>query len=196
MLYPRRDNEGKLVSEEQMVGVREHLATKRIYFLSGIITAEVESQNLFFALDTFSHEPIKVIISSPGGDMDTSFLLHDTIRLLKSPVITLGRYCASAAVLLLASGQERYLMPHAKVMLHLPAGQMGGDARDWAIQHQEMEKYKNKMVDILVDCGAKKGKEDILKDIDRDFWLEPEEAIEYGLADKIMTPKMMEKWLK
>ncbi len=198
MLYPRTLADGTiLVNEEQMVGVREHLSNRsRILFLTGPLTGEMEAQNTLLAFDSLSHEPIRLVITSPGGDLDSTFLFYDTIRLIKSPVLTLGRYCASAAVLLLAAGKKRYLMPHAKVMLHLPSGQIAGDARDWDIQHKEMNKYKERMVDILKDCGAKKSRDEILADVDRDFWLEPEEAIEYGLADEIMTPKVLDRWLK
>lgn len=59
-----------------------------------------------------------------------------------------------------------------------------------------MQKYKNKMVSILLECGARRSHEEILADIDRDLWLEPEEAIDYGLADEVMTPKIMARWLK
>lgn len=197
MLYPRKDERGRLVFEDQVVGVREHLSINhRLLFLTGAITSETEYHNLLIALDSLNHKPIKIVMTSPGGDLDSAFLLYDTIRLIKSPVWTLGRYCASAAVLLLAAGKRRYLSPHAKVMLHLPSAQAFGDSRDWEIQHKEMRKYKNRMVDILIECGAKRSHEEILADIDRDFWLEPQEAIEYGLADAIMDKEVLEEWLK
>lgn len=195
MLYPRVTTDNKLVTEKQMVGVREHLASKRVFFLSGVICNEVESQNLLLALDSISHEPIKMVIASPGGDLDSTFLLYDTMKLIKSPIWTLGRYCMSAAALLLAAGDERYLLPHARVMLHLPSGQLIGDAREWEIQQAEMQKYKDRIVSTLVDCGAKKSYSEILRDIDRQFWLDPEEAIEYGLADKVLNSKVLEGWL-
>lgn len=196
MLYPRKDERGRLVFDDQTVGTREHLSVNhRLLFLTGAISTETESHNLLIAFDSLNHEPIKLVLTSPGGDLDSAFLLYDTIKLIKSPVWTLGRYCASAAVLLLAAGERRYLSPHAKVMLHLPSAQAFGDSRDWEIQHKEMKKYKDKMVDILIECGARKSHEEILADIDRDFWLEPQEAIEYGLADEIMTPKVLGEWL-
>ena len=200
MFYPRKTELTKtehLVSEEQMIGVKEHLTNKhRMVFMTGVFTGETDSHNTLMALDSINHEPIKIVVTSPGGDLDSTFLFYDTMRLLKSPIITLGRYCASAAVFVLAAGKERYLMPHAKVMLHLPSGQMGGDARDWDIQHIQMQTYKTKMVDILLECGVKRTREQLLADLDRDFWLEPEQAIEYGLADKIITPALFQKWLK
>ena len=122
--------------------------------------------------------------------------MYDTIKSLQSPVITIGEYCASAAAVLLASGSKRYLRPHAKVMLHLPAGQMGGDARDWDIQHKQMEKYRTTVVDILRECGVKKSSEEILTDIDRDYWMSAEEAIDYGLADEIMTKEVWQNMIE
>ena len=198
MLYPRTVEKGTPINDEQMVGAGEHLmTTKRICFLSGQFVGSMDAHNYLLALDSLSHEPIKLIITSPGGDLDSAFLLYDTIQLVKSPIYTLGRYCASAAALILASGtkSKRYLMPHAKVMLHLLSGQMGGDARDWEIQHRQMQVYEKKMIELLLECGVKKDYDEILHDIDRDKWLEPEEAIEYGIADKIMDKKTLGGWL-
>jgi len=194
MIYPRItkiNDKDVLVDDSQMVGYKEHMTQEhRALFFEGVISGAMESHNALLAFDTISHEPIKIIITSPGGDLDSTFLFYDTMKLIKSPIITIGRYCASAAAILLAAGGKRYLYPHAKVMLHLPAGQMGGDAKDWEIQHKQMQSYKNKVVDILSECGAKKNREEILIDMDRDFWLEPNEAIDYGLADKIITPEI------
>ena len=199
MFYPRiaRIN-GKdiLAHVDQCVGYKEHLQNARILFLSGVITGEMEGHNLLLALDHVSHDPIKLIITSAGGDLDATFLFFDTMRLIKSPVVTVGRYCASGAAILLAAGSKRYLFPHAKVMLHLPAGQMGGDAKDWDIQHKQMQSYQNKVIDILQDCGVKKSRDEILADIDRDYWLEPNEAISYGLADEILSKEVWNSWIK
>ena len=200
MLYPRIglvDGFEELINENQCVGYKEHMAdAHRILYLSGVITGDMDNHNLLMTLDSLSHDPIKLFITSPGGDIDATFLLYDTFKLLGSPVITVGRYCASAAAILLAAGSKRYLYPHSKVMLHLPAGQMGGDARDWDIQHKQMTRYKDKIVEILCECGAKKKREEILEDIDRDYWMEPDEAIAYGLADELMNPKIWQSWIK
>uniref|UniRef100_A0A6M3L1V2 Putative protease n=1 Tax=viral metagenome TaxID=1070528 RepID=A0A6M3L1V2_9ZZZZ len=199
MLYPRIARVGErdcLVADYEMCGYKEHMTQEhRILYLDGVITGDSSPRQLLGALDSLSHEPIKLFITSPGGDLDTTFLFYDVMKRIKSPVITIGDYCASAAAIILAAGSKRYLSPHAKVMLHLPAGQMGGDARDWDIQHRQMEKYRNKIVDILIECGAKKNKEDILNDIDRDYWMEPEEAVEYGLADEVLTSETWEEWV-
>ena len=199
MLYPRVARIGEkdvTIADYEMVGFKEHMTKEyRTLYLDGVITGDSSPRQLLGALDTLSHDPIKLFITSPGGDLDTTFLFYDVVKRIKSPVITIGDYCASAAAILLAAGSKRYLSPHAKVMLHLPAGQMGGDARDWDIQHKQMEKYRNRVVDILIECGARKSKDEILSDIDRDYWMEPEEAIDYGLADEILTSKIWEEWV-
>ncbi len=203
MLYSRVaivDGKETLVDENQMVAYKEHLTKYRILFLSGVLTGETESHNLLMALDTLSHDPIKIVITSPGGDLDSAFLFYDTMKMIQSPVITVGRYCASAAAMLLAAGSKRYLFPHAKVMLHLPSNYFAKDTaiqlQDMEIIHQETKKYKERMIDILQECGVQKGHDEILADIDRDYWLEPEGAITYGLADKIMTSEIWQEWIK
>ena len=200
MLYPRIARVGdvdKLVADSEMIGYKEHMTQQyRTLYLDGVISGDSSPRQLLGALDTLSHEPIKLFITSPGGDLDTTFLFYDVMKRIKSPVITIGDYCASAAAILLAAGGKRYLSPHAKVLLHLPAGQMGGDAKDWEIQHRQMQLYKNMVVDILIECGAKKSKDEILNDMDRDFWLEPKEAIEYGLADSILDKETWGEWIE
>ena len=178
-----------LVDDTQMCGWREHMTQEhRVLFLSGLI-GETDSHNLLMALDTLSNAPIKLVITSPGGDLDIAFLFYDTMKLIKSPIITIGRFCASAAVLLLAAGSKRYLFPHNKTMLHKPWGQASGDSRDWEIQGIEMKKYERKFIEGLIECGVKGTYEKVLNDIDRNLWLEPQETIEYGLADEILTPE-------
>ncbi len=200
MLYPRITKlNGKevLVSDIEMCGYKEHMTqNRRILFFSGVITGEMDAHNLLMALDSLSHDPIRIVITSPGGDLDSTFLFYDTMKMIKSPVETIGRYCASAAALLLAAGSKRYLFPHAKVMLHRPWGRQEGDARDLEIQGQEMKKYQSKFVEALIESGVKKTYEEILNDIDRNLWLEPQEAIAYGLADEIMSPEIWQEMIK
>lgn len=208
MLYPRiikLSSQESLVTNSQMVGYKEHMTQKhRILYLDGIIGMKcptcgvgmTESRHLLMTLDTLSHEPIKLVITSPGGDLDSTFLFYDTIKSMESTIITIGEYCASAAALILASGSERYLRPHAKVMLHLPSAALQGDSHDIDVAHSQMHKYQDRIAEILIDNGVKLSPEKIFSDIDRDFWLEPKEAIEYGLADKILTPAIWQGWIK
>uniref|UniRef100_A0A6M3LBV5 Putative protease n=1 Tax=viral metagenome TaxID=1070528 RepID=A0A6M3LBV5_9ZZZZ len=200
MLYPRitsLNGEDVLVQDNQCLGYKEHMNTKhRIMFFSGAISGDMEPHNFLMTLDSLSHDPIRIVLTSPGGDLDSTFLFYDTMKMIQSPIEILGRYCASAGAILLAAGDRRYLLPHAKVMLHLPAGQMGGDAKDWDIQHKQMEKYRKTVVDILRDCGVKKSHDEILADIDRDYWMGAEEAIAYGLCDEVMSKDIWQSWIK
>jgi len=196
MLYPRVTTNGDLVCEDQMVGWREHLATKRILFLTGILSGETESHNLLMAMDSISYDPIRLVITSAGGELDSTFLFYDTMKMIKSPVETVGRYACSGAAILLAAGSKRYLFPHAKVMLHLVSGQAAGNLKEWEIHQKLMQGYQAKVVDILCECGAKKSRQQILADMDRDFWMEPQEAIDYGLCDEIMSPEVWQSWVK
>src|SRR3990167_8852622 len=155
-MYSRKDiinGEERLVFDNQTVGYREHMAVKhRTLFLSGVVTGETDFHNLLMAMDSPPYKPVILVISSTGGDLDSAFFYHDTMNFLQSPIITIGRYCASAAALIFASGSRRLLYPHAKVMLHLPSSYFGVGVsigvQDMAIIQRQAEMYKNKMVDI------------------------------------------------
>lgn len=196
-LYPRKEN-GKYVADNQMVSYREHLSREhRVIFLTGVISEDTESCNLLMALASVSDEPLKMVITSPGGYLDTTYMFCDTMNMIMSkvPIYTLGRFVCSAAVLPFVCGTKRYLLPHAKMMLHLPWGQISGDTKEIDIQKKEMEKTQEQMIEFLKEHGVKKSSEIILQDIDRERWMNPQEAIDYGLADEIISPETMKEWL-
>ncbi len=192
--------------DDQMRSVKEYLLDKhRVVFLDGVIrgarcqmcgkAGDVEGANLILALASHSSEPIKMVISSPGGEVDTAMMIYDTMKLVDVPIITIGRFCASAAAILMAAGTKRYLFPRAKMMLHLPSGQMAGDTAELAIQQEEMAKTQQTLVDALIECGVEKTPKEILRDINRQKWFNPQEAIEYGLADKVVSNDSLKEWL-
>ena len=124
-------------------------------------------------------------------------MFYDTMQLIHAPIYTLCRYAASAAVIPLAAGSKRYVLPHSKTMLHLPSGGVEGDVTDIKVQTKQIEKIYDTMVNILVDCGVKKTRKAIKADIkqQRQVWMDAQETINYGLADEIMTPEIMRDWL-
>ncbi len=187
------------VKDEEMRSVTEYLLDEhRMVFIRGVIggtVADLESSNLILALAAHSADPIKLFITSPGGVVDTAMMIYDTIRLVDVPIITIGRFCASAAAILMAAGAKRYLFPRAKMMLHLPSGQLQGDSTDVAIGQKEMEKTLTMIVSALIECGVKKTPRKIKADIQREFWFSPQEAIDYGLADEIVTKELLKGWL-
>lgn len=192
-MFPRQNK----LKEDQMMSSTEYLSSKhRMVTLRGIITGEVEFSNFLLALSSSSSEPIKILIASPGGLVDGALMLYDTIKAVDVPVLTLGRFCYSAAVLLLAAGTRRYVMPHTRIMLHLPYAELQGDTAEIAILQRELAKGRDVMVGILQECGVKRTRKQILKDIDRAFFMSAQEAIDYGLADEIMTKDKLKEWMK
>ena len=192
-VFPRPNN----LKEEQMMSPYEYLGNKRIVFCYGEIASFPYRVDNFgatwlidtmLALDAESHDPIKLIIDSPGGMISSGFSIYDTIKTLNSPVYTVGRSCQSMAVIVLAAGEpgHRYLYKNSRVMLHLPIGNIGGDIEDIKLRTKEMDKLKDKLVDTLIECGAGKAKKKILDDIDREYWMSPQEAINYGIVDRII----------
>ena len=192
--FPRKDQ----LRAEQMMTPHEYLLSHRILFLYGIIDEYIKRfdafgptlvMDLLISLDKENNAPIKLVIDSPGGYINTGFALLDTIRTIKSPVRTYGRNVQSMGVMLLAAGEKghRYVYPNSRIMLHLPIAQLSGSSEDIKMQQKEVEFLKEKIVDVLIECGAKKKKKDILKDIDREFWLSAKEGIEYGIVDQIIS---------
>lgn len=183
---------------DQLVGTYEFLSNRRIMFLYGAIlndpmklyqfSSNTIADSLFaFDLDN-SERPVYLIIDSPGGSVSDGMNLYDAIKAVKCPVYTIGRNAYSLAAVLLAAGEKgkRYVFQHSRTMLHLPSGQFEGDAVDVEIQSKEMHRIKNLVASLLVENGVKRTHREILKDIDREKWFEAQEAIEYGLADKII----------
>jgi len=199
--YPRTatvDGKEVLVKDDEVVTYRQHLSQeKRILFFTGAITGEINWHDLLLGMDTLSQDPIKAFIASCGGELDVALMVYDTMRMIQSPVITIGRYCVSAAVFLLAAGSKRYLFPHARIMIHLPSmGMEQADSRAWEARNKLMQEYKDLGPEILKECGAKKSKKQILKDMEDEHWMTAQEAIDYGLADEILTPEAWTGFLK
>ena len=145
-----------------------------------------------------SARPITLVINSVGGVTDEGMMLYDVIKLSRAPIVTLGMNCASMATVLLAAGGTRLAMPHSRFMLHLPsASGMSGDVKELELHTKEINKTKDTLVGCYIECGVtaklqkadpKKIRKQILSDIDRVFWIGAEQAIKYGLVDRIVIP--------
>ncbi|WP_299255177.1 ATP-dependent Clp protease proteolytic subunit [uncultured Aquimarina sp.] len=140
-------------------------------------------------LDMISNEEIKLYINSPGGYVTSGFAMYDTIKALKSPVSTICTgLAASMGSILLSVGAKgrRFIQPHAKVMIHQPSGGARGQASNIEIQASEILKTKELSAQILADnCGQDIDK--VLKDFNRDYWLDADESLEYGIVDGILS---------
>ncbi|MDF2187402.1 ATP-dependent Clp protease proteolytic subunit [Paraflavitalea sp. CAU 1676] len=132
---------------------------------------------------------IKFYINSPGGIVTSGMVIYDTMRMLKSPVSTICMgLAASMGSILLSGGTKgsRYIYPHGEVMIHQPSlgGHIQGVSADLEIQAKQTKRVKEISAKILAEnCGKKP--EQIMKDFDRDYWMDAKEAIEYGIVDKV-----------
>lgn len=142
-----------------------------------------------FAMAGKSDDPILMIVSSPGGHVESGDMIHDVMRFIKPRVITLGSgWVASAGALIYVGADrgDRYCLPNTRFLLHQPSGGAGGMASDIEIQVREMQIMRQRLNQIFADATGQP-LERIEKDTDRDFWLSAKEAIDYGLCDKIVT---------
>ena len=140
-------------------------------------------------LDAESHDPIRMIITSQGGHVDSGFAIHDTIRFIGSDVIAIGAgWVASIAVPIMfgAKKEHRFALPHTRFLLHQPSGGAGGVLQDIRIEAQELLKIRERLYEMIAEeTGQTVDK--IRKDSDRNFWMNSEEAKEYGIISKIIS---------
>ena len=175
------------------------LLENRIVFLQGEIydgNANEVVMKLLYLQSENRRKDIHFYINSPGGSVTSTMAIYDTMQILSCPVAT---YCvglaASGGAVLLAGGSKgkRRILPHAKVMIHQPYGQVGGQVSDIEIQADEIIKTREVLNKILADHTGQPI-ERIAKDTDRDRYLSAEEAKEYGLVDEILTkPPVVEE---
>ncbi len=175
--------------------IDELLLENRIVFLIGEINqgsaARVMMQMLYLENQKRGQD-INFYINSPGGAVDDTLALYDTMRFMSSPVATycLGR-AYSGAALLLTSGAKgrRYMLPHAKVMIHQPYGGITGQAEDIRIQAEQIIKSKLELNKIISQCSGQ-ALDIVQRDSERDKYFNAEEAVKYGLADEVLTEPM------
>lgn len=141
------------------------------------------------ALASDSADPILLVLSSPGGHVESGDMIHDMIKFVPAPVKILGTgWVASAGALIYSAAKKenRYALPNTRFLLHEPRGGVGGQASDVEIQAREIIKMRERLNKIFAAAtGQTLAK--IKKDTDRDFWMPAEEAVKYGLVGKIVT---------
>jgi ATP-dependent Clp protease, protease subunit len=172
--------------------IDELLLENRIVFLIGEINqasaARVMMQMLYLENQKRGQE-INFYINSPGGAVDDTLALYDTMRFLSSPVATycLGRAYSGGSLLLTAGAKgKRYMLPHAKVMIHQPYGGITGQAEDIRIQAEQIIKAKAELTRIIA-MHTGQTVETVQRDSERDKYFTAEEAVKYGLADEVLT---------
>ena len=178
----------KSSNKEYAYDLYSRLLKDRIIFLTGEINDSVASivvSELLY-LDNLSNEDIHLYINSTGGSITSGMSIYDTMNFIKSKVITIGiGMTASMAAFLLSSGNIRYALPNTEVMIHQPLGGAQGQATDIKIAAERIIKLKEKLNQILAK-NTNQPLEKIYNDTERDNFLSANEALEYGLIDKII----------
>ena len=180
--------------EERVYDIYSRLLKDRIIFLGTGVNDEVANAIVAQMLFLQSDDPkadIHLYVNSPGGSVTSTMAIYDTMQFIECKVAT---YCvglaASGAAILLAGGEKgkRYILPHAKVMIHQPYGQVGGQVSDIEIQAKEILQTRETLNEVLADHTGQPV-EVIARDTERDFYMSPTQAKEYGLVDEVVLLK-------
>lgn len=170
--------------------IDRNLLEQRKIFLWGMVNDESAKHvvDRLLYLNNLNYDEISLVINSPGGYVTSGFSIYDTIKQIESPVATVcSGLAASMGSILLSAGErgKRYIQKHARVMIHQPSGGAQGQASNIEIQAREIIKTKEIGAKILADnCGQDFNK--VMKDFDRDYWMNADESLAYGIADHII----------
>jgi ATP-dependent Clp protease protease subunit len=186
-----RSDEEAPQKQDRDVDIAERLSFKaRFVLIFGEInqaTARTTCERLI-ALTHESDAPITVLISSPGGHVESGDAIHDVIKFVQVPVTTVGAgWVASAGthIFLAPPKERRVCLPNTRFMIHEPGGGAGGQATDVAIQAKEMLRTRERIARVIARQTGQ-SLEKVRADMERDFWMNAEEAIEYGIASRIV----------
>ena len=176
--------------KETVYDIYSKLLKERIIFIEGEINDEranlIVSELLY--LDSISNDDINIYINSPGGSITAGMAIYDTMNYIKSDCITIGiGLCASMAAFLLSSGTKgkRYSLKNTEIMIHEPLGGVNGQATEIKIVAERILKIKKKL-NVILSHNTKKSLSKIEKDVERDYYMDSDEALKYGIIDKII----------
>lgn len=176
---PKGDNIGRLYFKSRTV------------IVAGTINDKLAQRTVahLLALAEESDEPINMLISSPGGHVESGDMIHDVIKFIRPTVRTIGSgWVASAGALIFvgAAKENRYCLPNTRFLIHQPSGGIGGTSSDMMIQAEQVRLMRDRLNQIFADATGQKV-EKIEEDTQRDFWLNTQEALDYGLLGRIIT---------
>ena len=186
------ENEEEKKNNQKDVLVERMMETRTI-LLSGEINKELAERVIrqLVLLESKSEEPIKVFIDSPGGDADAGYAIFDMMRFIKPEVYTVGMglVASAGAIVLLASPHERRIaLPNSHYLIHQPLSGIRGVATEIEIHAREIEKMREK-INRLISEETGQDYDKVVKDTDRDFWMNATEAKDYGLISRIVSSR-------
>jgi ATP-dependent Clp protease protease subunit len=170
--------------------LEEKAFRSRTVLVFGAITDSTAAETVrrLLALDAESSEPIQLLVSSPGGHLESGDAIHDVVRFISAPVNMIGTgWVGSAAthLYLAAPRKRRFCLPQTRFLIHQPSGGAGGPATDISIQAQEILKARERIARTIArETGQPL--ETVMLDIERDRWLSAEQAVAYGLVSRIV----------
>ena len=184
-----KKEEGKEVTPlaERLIKSRSILLSKGV---DDKMVESVSTQLLLMEAESTT-DPITVYVNSPGGSADCGFAIYDLLRFVEAPIITVcSGICASAAILIYLAGDKgkRYSLPNSRFLLHQPSTRAQGTASDLQITAQEIVKLRERY-NVIVSEEVSKPVAQVTSDSMRDFWLTAQEAVTYGLVNKVIEKK-------
>ena len=191
IFYNEEPVEKEEKSKEASSIVMEKLLKSRNIIISGEINqalAEKVATQLLI-LEQMGDEPIKIFINSQGGHVEAGDTIHDMIKFIKPKVIVIGTgWVASAAITiyLAADKENRYSLPNTRYMIHQPLGGFNGQATDIGIEAEEILRMR-KRINTIISEATGQSLEKVERDTDRNYWLSANDAINYGIVNKIIT---------
>jgi ATP-dependent Clp protease, protease subunit len=186
----RLDDEETPAQESSLALLEKALLDSRTILLTGGIDDKQARRvaERLIALSGISNDPILLVISSPGGHVESGDMIHDMIGFISAPVNILATgWAASAGSLIYTAApvERRYALPNTRFLLHEPRGGVGGMASDVEIQAREIIRMRERLNRIYAEATGQTY-ERIVEDTDRDYWMSAQEAKEYGLVGKII----------
>jgi ATP-dependent Clp protease protease subunit len=176
---------------ERTYDIYSRLLLDRIVFISGEVNDEMANAvcaQLLFLQSQDAEKEIHCYINSPGGSVTAGLAIYDTMQYVKCPIATycIGQAASMGAVLLTAGAKgKRFSLPNARIMIHQPWGGAEGKASDIEITAREIIRLKEKLNEILAKHSGRKF-EEVVKDTDRDHFMSAQEAVDWGLIDKVL----------
>lgn len=178
---------------ERAYDIYSRLLQERIVFVTGPIDdamANLVIAQLLFLERQDPDRDVDMYINSPGGSVSAGLAMYDTMQLIRPPVATIcAGFAASAASVLLTGGApgKRLALPYSKILIHQPSiGQIGGQATDIEIHARELVATRRTLAEIY-ERTTRRAAVDVLRDLERDFYMTPEEAMAYGIIDAVLT---------
>ena len=171
--------------------VMEKLFKSRTIIISGEINQALAEKVVthLLILEEMGDEPIKIFINSQGGHVEAGDTIHDMIKFVKPPVIVIGTgWVASAGITIYlgADKENRYSLPNTRYMIHQPLGGFNGPATDIGIEAKEIIRVR-KRINTIISNATGQSLEKVEQDTDRNYWLSAEEAVEYGIVNKVIS---------